>query len=233
MPRCRALALPRRSLTPPHCHLTSPCLPLLLLDHPLMPLWCPLTLSRCSIMPSRCLLPHPVTLERILLSLWCLPIAFNSSSAPLNAFSPSLNAYPSHFNASPLLFNAFPLPFTAFSSPCTAFHTTFYHTQTHLNASLLSFNALTLPFNASSSPFSTSLLPAAPLLVMPCNSLFKIPVSQCKVYIFTLSMLNHLKPRRITLCSQNHTYTSYYVSDLLHICFSPFPEIGLGGTPGA
>ena len=145
----------------------------------------------CSIMPSRCLLPHPVTLERILLSLWCLPIAFNSSSAPLNAFSPSLNAYPSHFNASPLLFNAFPLPFTAFSSPCTAFHTTFYHTQSHLNASLLSFNALTLPFNASSSPFSTSLLPAAPLLVMPCNSLFKIPVSQCKVYIFTLSMLNH------------------------------------------
>ena len=76
MPRRRVLALLRRSLTPPHCPLTSPCLPLLLLDHLFMPLWCPLTLYRCPLMPSRCLSPHPVTLERILLSLLCLPIAF-------------------------------------------------------------------------------------------------------------------------------------------------------------
>ena len=38
MSRCRALALPRRSLTPPHCPLLFPCPPSLLLDHPLMPL---------------------------------------------------------------------------------------------------------------------------------------------------------------------------------------------------
>ena len=35
MPRCRTLALPRRSLTPPQCFLTPPCLPLLTLDRPL------------------------------------------------------------------------------------------------------------------------------------------------------------------------------------------------------
>ena len=126
MPRSRALARPRRSLPPPHCPLTSPCLPLLLLDHPLMSLWWPLTLFRCPIMPSRCLLTHPITLERILLSLLSPPpLPFNASSAPLNAFSPSLNAYPSHFNASPLLFNAFPLSFNASSSLSAASHTTF------------------------------------------------------------------------------------------------------------
>ena len=56
MPRCRALALPL------HCPLTSPCLPLLLLDRPLM--------------TSGYLLTHPGTLERVLLALLCLPIAF-------------------------------------------------------------------------------------------------------------------------------------------------------------
>ena len=76
MPRCRALALSRRSLTRPHCPLMSPCLPLLPLDHPLMPLWCPLTLFRCPLMPARYLLTHPVTVERILLALLCLPITF-------------------------------------------------------------------------------------------------------------------------------------------------------------
>ena len=35
--------------------------------------------------------------------------------------------------------------------------------------------------------------------------------------------------RRILLCNKNHTYTRYYASNLLHICFSPFPEIERGG----
>ena len=38
LPRCCALALPRRSLTPPNCPLTSPCLPILLLDRTSMSL---------------------------------------------------------------------------------------------------------------------------------------------------------------------------------------------------
>ena len=38
MPRCCALALPRRSSTHPYCPLTSPCLPLLLLDRTSMSL---------------------------------------------------------------------------------------------------------------------------------------------------------------------------------------------------
>ena len=38
MPRCHALALSRHYLTPHHFPLTSPCLPLLLLNRPLMPL---------------------------------------------------------------------------------------------------------------------------------------------------------------------------------------------------
>ena len=43
MPRCRALALPRHYLTPPHCPSTPPCLPLLSLECHLLPLWCHLT----------------------------------------------------------------------------------------------------------------------------------------------------------------------------------------------
>ena len=53
-----------------------PLSPFMLLDRPLMPLWCPLTLFRCPLMPSCYRLTHPVTLERILLTLLYLPIAF-------------------------------------------------------------------------------------------------------------------------------------------------------------
>ena len=113
-------------------------------------------------------LPHcPLTLfHRLQASFHCLLLRLMSLCHLLTPIHRTLTFFVSLFNASPWLFNAFTSP---------------------SNASPSFFNACSLRFYAFPITFNVFTL----LLVMLCSSLLKMTLSHSKIYIVTLSVLNH------------------------------------------